>query len=84
MSIDAKLVPIFERALGLPTGIVERDAEWGNAMPGSGPIWTHDQLVEAYLLAGMDRRALLVRVGLVERVAVTVTTQPSPETADPA
>ena len=41
------------------TAVLVRDHEWGDATPGSGPVWTHDQLAEAYLLAGMDRRVLL-------------------------
>lgn len=65
--MDPKLVEILERGLGLPKGIVERDAEWGNAKPGDPP-WPDGKLAEAYLLAGMDRRALLRRVGLVDLV----------------
>lgn len=63
--IPRTLIPILERALGLPKGIVDRDAEWANAKPGDPP-WPDGKLAEAYLLAGMDRRALLRRVGLVD------------------
>jgi len=40
--------------------LLQRDREWGDARPSpSAEIWDRDQLAEAYLLAGMDRRALL-------------------------
>jgi len=41
------------------TAVIVRDYEWGDATPGSGPVWPHGQLAEAYLLAGMDRHNLL-------------------------
>ena len=60
----------------LPQGIYERDLEWGSATPGAGPVWNHDELAEAYLLAGMDRRALLrVFMDMHDRLAVALSTQ---------
>jgi hypothetical protein len=39
--------------------IRRRDAQWGEATPGSGPAWTRDELARAYLIAGVDRHALV-------------------------
>lgn len=36
-----------------------RDRQWGDAAPGEGHAWTRDELARAYLMAGVDRRALL-------------------------
>ena len=42
-------------------GARHRDHEWGEMQPG-GALWSRERLAEAYFLACLDRRGLLLMV----------------------